>query len=161
MLTKGQSQVWILVRTFRAVTHSRTSIWAVGNPQGQMTQMNLRGLSYWMLPSQSVSRLGYLAKVRSQQLVPGGASISLRLLCAPPLTAEFHVWYGPDSSPVCMNAPIRSSLRLLRAPWCGAHAAAYTVSATATDKNSQTTYRNKRRGSLSPMHFLTLDMQRL
>lgn len=41
--------------------------------------MNPRGLSYWMLPSQPVSRLGYsrLAKVRSQQLVPGGASISL------------------------------------------------------------------------------------
>lgn len=41
--------------------------------------MNLRGLSYWMLPSQPVSRRGYsrLAKVRSQQLVPGGASISL------------------------------------------------------------------------------------
>lgn len=51
--------------------------------------MNLRGLSYWMLPSQPVSRLGYsrLAKVRSQQLVPGGASISLASQCASPLTA--------------------------------------------------------------------------
>ncbi|KAI3360949.1 hypothetical protein L3Q82_013157, partial [Scortum barcoo] len=40
--------------------------------------MNLRGWSCWMLPSQPDSRLGYsrLAKVRSQQLVPGGASIS-------------------------------------------------------------------------------------
>lgn len=41
--------------------------------------MNLRGLSCWMLPSRPDSPLGYsrLAKVRSQQLVPGGASISL------------------------------------------------------------------------------------
>lgn len=41
--------------------------------------MNLRGLSYWMLPSQPVSQLGYsrLTKVRFEQLVPGGASISL------------------------------------------------------------------------------------
>lgn len=53
--------------------------------------MNLRGLSYWMLPSQSVLRLGYsrLVKVRSQQLVPGGASMSFTFrasLSAVPLT---------------------------------------------------------------------------
>lgn len=46
------------------------------------TQMNLRGWSYWMLPSQPVSRLGHsrLAKVGSQKLVPDGASMSLSSL---------------------------------------------------------------------------------
>ena len=45
----------------------------------QRTQMNLRGWSCWMLPSQPVftATPGYsrTAKVRSQQLIPGGASI--------------------------------------------------------------------------------------
>lgn len=59
----------------------------------QRTQMNLRGWSYWMLPSQPVSRLGYsrLAKVRSQQLVPGGASISLASQCASPSTGDYFM----------------------------------------------------------------------
>lgn len=49
-----------------------------------------------------VSRLGYsrLAKVRSQQLVPGGASISLTSQCASPLMDLsrwlFHVSYRPE-----------------------------------------------------------------
>ena len=99
------------------------------------TQMNLRGWSCWMLPSPPVSRLGYsrVAAVRSQLLVPAGASMSLASQCAfTPLTAG-----APVTSPTpCLvspgvrtvfNPPIRSGSAPRRAPWRGAPAAACTA----------------------------------
>lgn len=133
----------------------------------QRTQMNLRGLSYWMLPSQPVSRLGYsrLAKVRSQQLVPGGASMSLRSQCASPLTTLPVTISCLVSSPeptARLSESADPPRRLARcAPWWGAHAAAYTEDAAATDKNRQASCRNILSGSVSPTHFLTPDRQNL
>lgn len=108
---------------------SRTSIWAVGNPQGQRTQMNLRGLSYWTLPSQPVSRLGYsrLAKVRSQQLVPGGASISPTPQYASPLTTLSVtiscIVRSPEPTTRLSESADRSQSARCAPRW-GAHAAA-------------------------------------
>ncbi len=86
--------------------------------------MNLRGLSYWMLPSRPVSRLGYsrLAKVRSQQLVPGGASISLTSQCASPLDGSAGDCFTPPLAPRAHQASVwvrRSfpSARGAPAPW--------------------------------------------
>lgn len=68
----------------------RCLVCVAGLKSYRRTEMNLRGLSYWMLPSQPVSRLGYsrLATVRSQQLVPGGASISLTSQRASPSPSQ-------------------------------------------------------------------------
>ncbi|KAG7242124.1 hypothetical protein INR49_024170 [Caranx melampygus] len=119
----------------------------------QRTQMNLRGLSYWMLPSQPVSRLSYsrLDKVRSRLLVPGGASISFKSQCASPFTAApgtiSRLASPSPPEPTATSSTSRLSQSAdpsppaRRAPRWGAHAAAYTVGATATDKNSLTSLR--------------------
>lgn len=117
----------------------------------QRTQMNLRGLSYWMLPSQPVSRLSYsrLDKVRSRLLVPGGASISFKSQCASPFTAApgtvSRLASPPEPTTTSSTSRLSQSADpsppARRAPRWGAHAAAYTVGATATDKNSLTSYR--------------------
>lgn len=94
---------------------------------------------------QPVSRFGYsrLAKVRSQQLVPGGASISLTSQCASPLTASPVDYFmsrlapcppPPLPLPVCLKSTNPLAVRLGER---SSHAAAYAVGATATDKNSQ------------------------
>lgn len=123
----------------------------------QTTQMNLRGLSYWMLPSQPVSRLGYsrLAKVRSQQLVPGGASIFTHVpMCFTPDQSTGD-YFMPRLESRAHQPSVwlrRSFPSARRAPWWGAHAAAHAegAPAAATDKNSEASSTNTHRGSVSP-----------
>lgn len=106
----------------------------------QRTQMNLRGLSCWMLPSPPVSRLGHsrLAKVDSQVLVPGGVSISLSVLHLWRLPGDqFTLSFDPEPTTrrwICWS---RASARC--APRRGARTAAYAGGAAASDslKNGQ------------------------